>query len=1432
VSLIFISHSSKDNAAAEELRDRLQQQGYSSEGSIFLDFDSADGIKAGQGWEQALYRNIRACRAVIVLCSKDSMDSRWCFMEITHARALGKQLFPVKIDDCDVGGILSDHQMVDLSKNKEEAYRSLFHGIVDAGLDPSNIFLWDGKRSPYPGLMAFQEADAAVFFGREDEVAEGLDLLNRVQRLGEAGLVMMLGASGSGKSSVVRAGIVPRLRRDVERWLVVDPFRPRNDPGLELAEVLSRAFARAGVPTSPASITEKIREMATADVIVEEHGGPGPAPGAKNDDVLERLRNLEGSLPDGPEMESVRRHLRLARMGLEHPEGANLSMPSSTSGAATNALLDLISDLLRASGHENAKVLLIIDQFEELLDHQSDHPANSFLRLLCACMQQPIGPLLLVGTMRSDFLGSFQKCPALVGLRYESFPLGPMRNLTPVITEPARAAGIELESGLVEALVADAKTEDALPLLAFALRELYDRVGERNKLVRVKDYDDLGRLEGAVARSAGQLVTSLEESQRGLLRRAFLSLARITDDGNYARRTVPWSDLDTNVHPILEKFVESRLLVSGERGGERVLEVAHEALFRSWDMLKSWLRESAEALRLRKDIEDIAGAWENSARSDEYLWRGGRLARSLELGKAGSLQLKALEGEFLQASEQAEEAEKRREEARRKRQLRWVLVFAGVLCSLLIGVVFLYWDSTRQRNQALARQLASESGLVWGATHNGTVAALLGIESLRRAETAQGYEALWGASAGMGRAVSRLTHQDRVNALAFSPDGTLVATASSDKTARVFEARTGNDVFRLQHQGGVYAVAFSPDSALLATESSGGTEGSSTSVFDTRTGHKVVQFPHRTQVIAVAFIDASLVVAVSRERIAVLEVRTGHEVVKIDGTSWNIRGVVAISPDGTLVAMASLEDVRVFEALTGREVVRLEHPEVRMMAFSPNGNQIASASYRTSRVFEVRTRSQITRIEDPDTVNGLAFSRDGTLLATALNDKTARVFEVRTGQEIARLKHPDRVTAVVFSPDGTLLASASSGKTALVFEVRTGREVTRLEHQDLLTAVEFSPDGTLVATASGNVGGLPSTVHVFEGRTGRDVAQQLQVGEDKVAFSPGGMLVAAASDQTIRLIEARTGHEVARLEHVNEDGQRVSAMALSPDGTLLALGSSNHRIGIARVFEALTGRELARLESRAEGVNEVEAGIDAVAFSPDGSLLAAGLGSKPVVFEARNGREVARLGRTFHVTAMAFSADGARIAMGNWDNDGTSIAQVFETRTGRELARLEHLDPLTAVAFSPDGTLVAVGSLHETTRVFQASTGHEVARLKHQYPVIAVAFSPDSRLVGTGTGSAQNGSAQVFEAGTGRELARLALGVPVRYVDFLPGGRSLRAVSGTTDLRITQDLVAVSDLISRACSDLDRNLTREEWATYFGELRYRETCPQLDHGLQ
>ena len=234
MSGIFISHSSRDREAAGAMAKRLRGEGYQS---LFLDFDPADGIPAGRDWEREIYARLRNCSGVVVLCSAHSMASDWCFAEITHARALGKRLFPVVVGECTLRPLLRDTQVIDLRADAEDSYARLWRGLRAAGLDPADSFAWDGARAPYPGLAPFQAADAAVYFGREQEQRHCLDTLAQMRRYGGERLLVVVGASGTGKSSLVRAGVLARIAR-MPDWRVLAAMRPLRQPDEALARLL------------------------------------------------------------------------------------------------------------------------------------------------------------------------------------------------------------------------------------------------------------------------------------------------------------------------------------------------------------------------------------------------------------------------------------------------------------------------------------------------------------------------------------------------------------------------------------------------------------------------------------------------------------------------------------------------------------------------------------------------------------------------------------------------------------------------------------------------------------------------------------------------------------------------------------------------------------------------------------------------------------------------------------------------------------------------------------------------------------------------------------------------------------------------------------------------------------------------------------------
>jgi hypothetical protein len=671
---------------------------------------------------------------VIILCSKHSTASQWCHSEITLASFLGKDLFPIKIGPCIVPEILTDRQVIDLTKNPEEGYERLWNGLIRSGLDPKDYFPWDPKRPPYPGLLAFEEEDAAVFFGRDESIQDGLDKLNQLRRYHRVQrLLMFLGASGSGKSSLVRAGIVPRLRRDPDAWLVVNPFRLRQRPFAELSIALREAFGRYGQPQ---------------DRRIEE--------------LLIQVAN-DGSV-DG------------------------------------DILVQLAWDLGMAAGKRDATIVLVIDQFEELLGAGENSQNERFLRFLCHALEvSDENPLAVLGTLRSDFLGDFQNHPALLGLRFEQSLVGPLTvdEYVKVIEGPAEAAGLRLEPGLTKLMVKDTEGQDALPLLAFTLRELWEQYGHPNGNLSIEDYHRLGGLLGSVRRAADGVMNAepLFEGQRNALHQAFLAMTRINEEGQYARRAVHWEDLPPDSHPILQRFVEARLLVSGKEDG--TLEVAHETLLRNWPLLKGWLDESRELLLWRQRLQAAYSEFERSG----TLLRGAPLAEAERWMVERPRDLSPAQAAFIRESLAMREQERIAGERRRRRIISGLACGLGlaiglVMALILVMVAVWQWqeakaqrqeaeaqteraeaqkqEAERQRRDALSRQLAAQAVSLSSQCLLDR-ALLLTREALRASETIEARSALLTVLEYSPRLITFLRGSGGpVYSLAFSPDGRML----------------------------------------------------------------------------------------------------------------------------------------------------------------------------------------------------------------------------------------------------------------------------------------------------------------------------------------------------------------------------------------------------------------------------------------------------------------------------------------------------------------------------------------------------------------------------------------------------------------------------------------------------------------------------------
>ena len=238
---VFLSHSSRDGEAASRMKQWLLDQGFEAP---FLDFDKHSGIPPGANWEQVLYRELSSSQAVLLLLSAQWQASKWCFAEFTQARALGKPVLPVIVGPLAVDGapVATDVQVVDLQTDTADKLDRLRRQLAEIALTAQGGLPWNSRRSPYPGLAALDQEDAAVYFGREPEIRQVVERLTARRSLGGSSLLVVLGASGAGKSSLLRAGVLPRLRHSGHQWVVPPPLRPQRRPLDSFALALSEAL--------------------------------------------------------------------------------------------------------------------------------------------------------------------------------------------------------------------------------------------------------------------------------------------------------------------------------------------------------------------------------------------------------------------------------------------------------------------------------------------------------------------------------------------------------------------------------------------------------------------------------------------------------------------------------------------------------------------------------------------------------------------------------------------------------------------------------------------------------------------------------------------------------------------------------------------------------------------------------------------------------------------------------------------------------------------------------------------------------------------------------------------------------------------------------------------------------------------------------------
>ena len=1231
---------------------------------------------------------------------------------------------------------------------------------------------FDG-RCPYKRLDVFEEDDAKLFFGREKLV----DKL--VERVKDSRTVFITGPSGSGKSSLARAGLIPALKGGAipksDSWLY-EIIKPGRDP----LDALASAFSRLKSP-------------------------------------------------------ELGKYFR-----------KNFNQPDALHECAESTL----------SGRQDQRLVLFIDQFEEVFTQIGKDKAEPFLNLLTHAVTVENGRVIILFAMRSDFISNCAMYPELNELLNRQFiQIGAMQpdELVSAIAQPALRVGLKIDPDLIAQIINDMQGEPgALPLMQFALKDLFDSQDAKGGVIALTlaDYLQHGGIHKALERHADNAFTRLNKDEQELAHTIFTGLIEIGRGTQDTRRTALFNELipanrkaeDLNV--TVKKLADARLITTDELEGIDTITISHEKLIDAWPWLKKLVNENRDVIALQNEIANDAKEWKEHSCDPSYLYTGARLINAREQMKGRKLSLSGLAQDFVQMGNVRQ---------RRRQTILWSGVSSVILLLAFAVTVFKNQANTNanlaQRNEEIANtaqaanleavaqkataqanakeaekqthlanatQLYSQAQTIYDFDNSKQLTSvLLATQSLKIHPTSSAINFLLNNNYSVPF-VAKTTHKYEVLKVAFSPNGRYVVSVDNYNTARVWESHTGNEISRIILDNPMFSVEFSLDGKyLLPTErinrinhfmdpfsAQEALKANNTiSIWDAFTGNKIAQLTHDTGIYATSISpDGKYIVTQGfDDTVYIWETNTGKEIARMthDGTVNS----VDFSPDGKYIVSGSNDNTaRVWEISTGKEVARMildSGPGITI--FSPNGKYVVTSSAPSYiRVWDLTTGKEVEYLTPDNMVLNFTFSPDSKYVAWHnLNDETIEVLGSQSGKEIQSFDTDYNVISFTFSPDSKYVVTRGRDNSVNILEIDTHIKVATMTHEGAILSVDFSPDGKYIVSGSED-----NTARVWEISTGKEIARMTHDGiVNSVAFSPDSKYVISGSDdKTARVWEISTGKEVSFMEY---DGWVDFVISGDFEVTI----TSNWDGAVLRAIETATEEKLP-LQGHMVVSHDRRYGV--IAEFGDTSIY---------IGEVSENEPYAHMTHDATVNSVAISQDGKYVASGSDDK----TARVWDSATGSEVSRITHDSKVNSVSFSPDGKYVVSGSDDNTARVWEISTGKEIARMTHDGTVGSVAFSPDGNYVVT---DCLDKNARVWEVKTGKEVTHMTHGGELNFVTFSSDGKNV--ISGDTNATVLIWAWQPDDLITNVCAALPRNLTRFEWQKYIGDvLPYQAVCENL-----
>ncbi|MBW4685317.1 MAG: trypsin-like peptidase domain-containing protein [Komarekiella atlantica HA4396-MV6] len=1140
---------------------------------------------------------------------------------------------------------------------------------------------------PYRGLFPFREEDKSFFFGRDIFTQKLVDTVPKQS------LIAVIGASGSGKSSVVFAGLIPNLRQQ-DNWLL-ESFRPKTHPVDELAAVIVR-----------------LRE---------------PDKGKTQQDID------AGKLACGLRAGQLAAHTVLSRI---------------------------------LSENEDKRLLLVVDQFEELYASCSDIKERQlFLNQLLEAAELVENFTLLL-TLRADFLGYAlsDRCFA-DALQNADLKLAPMnqQELQQAIAQPANKQGVRLEEGLAERILnAVINSPGNLPLLEFTLTQLWAK--QQNRQMTHAAYEAIGGVEKSLANHAEAEFAKFKPEEQQQAQQIFVQLVRPGEGTEDTRRLATRNEVGDNNWDLVKRLADARLVVTGldETVGKETVEIVHETLIREWGRLHGWMESDRSFRTWQELLRSRMRQWENTGKDEGPLLRGVPLGQAENWLKQRREELSQAEQDFIQQSLALRDRDRQQKEQRRKLTL-FGLTSGLVVVSILAMVAF--W-------------------LRWTAEVEG-----LGVTALKNFESGAGeIEALVSAMAA-GQEVKKMafwnhqclqdcpatspllalqkildhiyqtnqinTYQRGINSIRFlkkEKQEELIVAGGENGTAtwRNFQ---GNELKKPKlHNNSIKSIDFSEDLTILAT---GATNGW-VKLWNVSTSQQ----------------SPSLITSMHHK--CVNGKQLGEYDRPKDGDKCSINNVRFLPKSNLLATTGDDGKVKLWR-FNGEPVLTIDAHQGSIKSLNPNLDNIqqfaTAGEDGLAKLWDIKGTELATfkghecSVKDPKkcSVNSVWFYPKKQQVATAGDDGTVRLWNL-AGEELAKFEaHPEGVETVRIRNDGLIATSGSNGKVRLWNNFKGTLQAEFLGHQGSVVSIRFNEGGDTLATAGKNDG----TVRIWAvpGKSlikPKNPLTKLR-GHEKavgsVRFSPDGKLMVTASDDDIIRLWNLQGKLIRQFK-ANQGG--VSSVRFSPkeaenlivtggkDGTIKLWTRTGESLKPLKPFEGHS-QAIRSINFNNEGDRLVTAGDDGMAklwdlkgtklqefphtskiettrFSPDGKLVATVGENGTALLWNINGKPSKQLtGHKGYVNTVGFSPTENKLATAGddgtvrlWDYAGNQLKE-FQTYEGR----------VTQITFSRDGKLLTTSSATYTTRLWNLS-GQQVAEFTgHQGSVRSADFSPDSKLLAT-----------------------------------------------------------------------------------------------------